>query len=174
MDAARVCAERGASTYCLVISARGPTEREIQAVEHIVPKIKQQYKLNVCACLGLLTPEQAQRLKACGVDKVNHNLNTSERFYPEICTTHTWQDRVDTLKAVRSAGLELCSGGIIGMGERDDDVVDMAFSLREMQVESIPLNFLNPIDGTPLAGQQQLNPRYLLESTVPDAAGEPC
>jgi biotin synthase len=156
LDAARVCAERGASTYCLVISARGPTEREIQAVEHIVPKIKQQYKLNVCACLGLLTPEQAQRLKACGVDKVNHNLNTSERFYAEICTTHTWKDRLDTLKAVRSAGLELCSGGIIGMGERDDDVVDMAYSLREMQVESIPLNFLNPIDGTPLGGKQQL------------------
>jgi biotin synthase len=164
LDAARVCAERGAATYCLVISARGPTEREIQAVEHIVPKIKQQYKLNVCACLGLLTPEQAQRLKACGVDKVNHNLNTSERFYPEICTTHTWQDRVDTLKAVRGAGLELCSGGIIGMGENDDDVVDMAFSLREMQVESIPLNFLNPIDGTPLAGARQLNPRYCLRA----------
>src|SRR5215467_198904 len=99
MDAAKVCSESGASTYCLVISARGPTEREIQAVEQIVPKIKQKYGLNVCACLGLLTPDQAQRLKACGVDKVNHNLNTSERFYPKICTTHTWQDRVDTLQA---------------------------------------------------------------------------
>ena len=164
LDAARLCAERGATTYCLVISARGPTEREIQAVEHIVPKIKQQYKLNVCACLGLLTPDQAQRLKACGVDKVNHNLNTSQRFYPEICSTHTWQDRVDTLKAVRSAGLELCSGGIIGMGERDDDIVDMAFALREMRVESIPLNFLSPIDGTPLASQHQLNPRYCLKA----------
>ncbi|HEY2883513.1 MAG TPA: biotin synthase BioB, partial [Pirellulales bacterium] len=164
LDAARVCAERGASTYCMVISARGPTEREMQAVEHIVPKIKQQYGLNVCACLGLLTPEQAQRLKACGVDKVNHNLNTSQNFYPEICTTHTWKDRVDTLQAVRGAGMELCSGGIIGMGERDADVVDLAFSLRDMQVESIPLNFLNPIDGTPLAGAKQLNPRYCLKA----------
>jgi len=164
LDAARVCAERGASTYCLVISARGPTEREIQAVEHIVPKIKSQYGLNVCACLGLLTPDQAQRLKACGVDKVNHNLNTSQRFYPEICTTHSWQDRIDTLKAVRSAGLELCSGGIIGMGENDADVVDMAFSFRALNVESIPLNFLNSIDGTPLAGSQRLNPRYCLKA----------
>ncbi len=164
LDAARVCAESGATTYCLVISARGPTEREIEAVEHIVPKIKAQYGLNVCACLGLLTPEQAQRLKACGVDKVNHNLNTSERFYPEICTTHTWQDRVDTLQAVRSAGLELCSGGIIGMGENRADVVDMAFSLRAMQVESIPLNFLNSIEGTPLADSQQLNPQYCLKT----------
>jgi biotin synthase len=164
LDAARVCAERGASTYCLVISARGPTEREIEAVEKIIPKIKQQYGLNVCACLGLLTPDQAQRLKACGVDKVNHNLNTSERFYSEICTTHTWQDRMDTLQAVRSAGLELCSGGIIGMGENHTDVVDMAFSLRAMQVESIPLNFLNAIDGTPLAGTGRLNPRYCLKA----------
>jgi biotin synthase len=164
LDAARVCAERGATTYCLVISARGPTEREMEAVEHIVPKIKQQYKLNVCACLGLLTPEQAARLKAAGVDKVNHNLNTSEKHYPSICSTHTWQDRVDTLKAVRGAGMELCSGGIIGMGEADDDVVDMAFAFREMEVESIPLNFLNPIDGTPLAGAKQLNPRYCLKA----------
>jgi biotin synthase len=164
LDAARVCKQRGASTYCLVISARGPTEREIQTVEHIVPKIKSQFGLNVCACLGLLTPEQAQRLKACGVDKVNHNLNTSERFYSEICTTHTWQDRVDTLKAVRAAGLQLCSGGIIGMGEKDADVVDMAFSLRAMNVESIPLNFLNSIEGTPLAGAQRLDPRYCLKS----------
>ncbi len=164
LDAAQVCAERGASTYCLVISARGPTEREIQAVEHIVPKIKERFNLNVCACLGLLTPDHAQRLKACGVDKVNHNLNTSERFYPEICTTHCWQDRIETLKAVRGAGLELCSGGIIGMGENDADIVEMAFSLREMQVESIPLNFLNPIDGTPLAGSHHLNPRFCLKS----------
>ncbi|HZZ28726.1 MAG TPA: biotin synthase BioB [Pirellulales bacterium] len=164
LDAARICHERGASTYCLVISARGPSEREMEAVEHIVPKIKAQYGLNVCACLGLLTPEQAQRLKACGVDKVNHNLNTSQRFYPEICTTHTWQDRVDTLQAVRAAGLELCSGGIIGMGEYDADVVDMAFALRDMAVESIPLNFLNSIDGTPLAGPQRLNPRYCLKA----------
>ncbi len=164
LDAARVCADRGASTYCLVISARGPTEREIQAVEHVVPKIKQRFKLNVCACLGLLTPEHAQRLKACGVDKINHNLNTSERFYPEVCTTHSWQDRLNTLKAVRGAGLELCSGGIIGMGENHFDVVELAFSLREMKVESIPLNFLNPIDGTPLAGSQRLNPRYCLKA----------
>jgi biotin synthase len=164
LDAARVCHERGASTYCLVISARGPTEREIEAVENIVPKIKEQFGLNVCACLGLLTPDQAQRLKACGVDKVNHNLNTSQRFYPEICTTHTWQDRVDTLSAVRSAGLELCSGGIIGMGEIDADVVDMAFALRDMQVESIPLNFLNSIDGTPLALSDRLTPRYCLKA----------
>jgi biotin synthase len=164
MDGARVAAERNAKTYCLVISAREPTEREIEAVTRIVPKIKATYGLDVCACLGLLTPEHARRLKECGVDKVNHNLNTSERFYPEICSTHTYQDRIATLRAVRAAGLELCSGGILGMGEEDADVVQMAMELRELEVESIPLNFLNPIDGTPLANTHRLNPRYCLKA----------
>lgn len=164
LDGARVAAERGSKTYCIVISARGPSEREIQAVEKIVPEIKAQYDLEVCACLGLLSPDQAQRLAACGVNKVNHNLNTSAEFYEQICTTHTYADRVGTLKAVRAAGLELCSGGIIGMGERDIDVVRMALALRELEVESIPLNFLIDIDGTPLAHSERLNPRYCLKA----------
>jgi biotin synthase len=127
LDGARMAAEQGSKTYCIVISARGPSEREMQAVEQLVPQIKAQYELDVCACLGLLTPDQAVRLKACGVDTVNHNLNTSESYYNEICSTHTYQDRVETLKSVRAAGLKLCSGGIIGMGEQDIDVVRMAF-----------------------------------------------
>ena len=118
LDGARLAAERNARTYCIVISARGPNEREMRAVTTIVPEIKQRYNLKICACLGLLTPEQAQALKACGVDRVNHNLNTSESFYGEICTTHTFADRLATLRAVRDAGMEMCSGGIIGMGER--------------------------------------------------------
>jgi len=163
LDGARIAYERGSKTYCIVISARGPNESEIRAVETIVPQIKEKYGLNICACLGLLSPEQAQRLKVCGVDKVNHNLNSSEEHYGTICTTHTYQDRVDTLKAVRAAGMELCSGGIVGMGEADDDVVRMCFALRDLAVESIPVNFLNPIDGTPLAGKGDLNPRYCLK-----------
>ncbi len=158
-----MAAERNAKTYCIVISARGPSQREMDAVTAIVPQIKSQYDLKICACLGLLTSDQAQRLKACGVDRVNHNLNTSEGHYGEICTTHTYQDRVTTLRNVREAGMELCSGGIVGMGEEDRDVVDMAFALRDLGVESIPVNFLNPIDGTPLAGVRQLNPRYCLK-----------
>lgn len=163
LDGARVAAERGAVTYCIVISARSPNERELAAVEKIVPEIKSRYGLKVCACLGLLSPEQAQRLAAAGVDRVNHNLNTSEAHYPQICTTHTYQDRVDTLAAVRDAGLEVCSGGIMGMGESDVDVVRLALALREQGVHSLPVNFLNPIDGTPLAGQQDLNPRKCLK-----------
>lgn len=160
---ARMAAEQQSKTYCIVISARGPNEREMQAITSIVPQIKAQYDLKICACLGLLTTEQAEALKACGVDRVNHNLNTSSDHYGEICTTHSYADRVQTLEAVRKAGMELCSGGIIGMGERHADVVQLALELRQLGVHSIPVNFLNPITGTPLAGLSQLNPRYCLK-----------
>jgi biotin synthase len=164
LDGARMAFERQSKTYCIVISARGPNQREMEAVASIVPEIKQRYPLKICACLGLLTPAQAEQLKACGVDRVNHNLNTGPDYYEQICTTHTYQDRVNTLRAVRQAGLELCSGGILGMGESYSDIVRMAFELRELQVESIPVNFLNPIDGTPLAGITHLNPRVCLKA----------
>jgi len=155
MAGAKAAAQRQAKTYCLVISARGPSEKEIRALEQIVPEIKQRYQLDICASLGLLTPEHARRLKACGVNRINHNLNTSAQYYAEICTTHGYQDRLDTLLASRDAGLELCSGGIIGMGESSQDIVDMALALRDLGVDSIPVNFYNPIEGTPLAGSQK-------------------
>ena len=161
---AKAAVDRGSKTYCIVISARGPNERELAAVETIVPEIKQQYDLDICACLGLLTERDAQRLAACGVDRVNHNLNTSENFYSDICQTHSYADRVETLRHVRDAGMEICSGGIIGMGESAEDVARMATALRDLRAESIPLNFLNPIEGTPLAGASDLNPRYCLKA----------
>jgi biotin synthase len=162
LEAAKLAAEQQSKTFCIVISARGPTQREIDFVCQITTQIKAQYGLNICACLGLLTPEQAHQLAAAGVDKVNHNLNTSERHYGEVCTTHTYADRVATLAACRAAGLELCSGGIMGMGETPDDLVDMAMELRALNVESIPLNFLNAIDGTPLEHVNRINPRDCL------------
>lgn len=164
LDGARVASERGSKTYCIVISARGPTEREMNAVETIVPEIKQTYDLKICACLGLLDAQQAERLKDCGVDRVNHNLNTSQDFYSEICSTHTHEDRIQTLEHVRDAGLEMCSGGIIGMGEEDLDVVRLALELRELAVDSIPLNFLIPIEGTALPPSEKLTPRYCLKA----------
>ncbi len=163
LDGAREAHERSSKTYCIVISGRAPTEREMAAVCQIVPQIKQTYDLKICVCLGLLTPDQARQLSACGVDRVNHNLNTSQSHYDEICTTHRYQDRMATLRAVKDAGMEMCSGGIVGMGESPLDVVRMALELRELGVHSIPVNFLNPIDGTPLAGTWQLNPRYCLK-----------
>jgi biotin synthase len=112
--------------------------------------------LEICVSLGIMDETQARELKAAGVGWVNHNLNTSERFHPEICTTHTYGDRVGTIRAVKSAGLAVCCGGIIGMGETDEDVVDLAFSLRELGVDSLPLNFLLSIDGTPLEGRDHV------------------
>lgn len=163
LDGARVAKERGSKTYCIVISARGPSESEMRAVTEIVPKIKQQYDLDICACLGLLSQDQAEQLKTCGVDRVNHNLNTSSDHYENICSTHTYQDRVDTLQAVRKAGMELCSGGIVGMGEKPNDVVQMARELYNLGVESIPVNFLNSIEGTPLEKNDDLTPSYCLK-----------
>lgn len=163
MDGARKAAESNARTYCIVASGRGPTDREVDHVANVVRQIKDQYGLHICCCLGLLKPDQAVRLKEAGVDRVNHNLNTSERFHPEICTTHTFKDRLDTLDVCRDAGLELCAGMIVGMGEVHDDVVDVAMKLSELQVESIPINFLNSIDGTPLQTVHELDPRFCLK-----------
>jgi biotin synthase len=161
---AQMAKDRNSKTYCIVISGRAPNERELAAVETVVPQIKEQFGLKVCACLGLLSPDNAQRLKACGVDRVNHNLNTSEAHYNEICSTHTYQDRLETLKNVRAAGLELCSGGILGMGETQADMVSMAMELRDLQVESIPLNFLHAIEGTPLERRNELTPQQCLRT----------
>ena len=166
VESARRAAANQAQTFCIVNSGRGPSDSELAHVLGAVRTIKATLPLNVCCCLGLLRPEQARLLKEAGVDRVNHNLNTSRRFYPEICTTHTFDDRLATLEAVRQAGISLCSGGIIGMGETHADVIDLAFTLRELGVESIPVNFLHPIDGTPLAGVGHLTPRDCLRALV--------
>ena len=160
---ARQAAELKSRTYCIVASGRGPNEREVEHVARVVEKIKAETGLHICCCLGLLTPDQAVRLKSAGVDRINHNLNTSRRYYEEICTTHTFEDRMETLRTVRNAGMELCSGLIVGMGEEDDDVVDVILQLRDLKVESIPVNFLHAIDGTPLEHREELNPRYCLK-----------
>ena len=164
LEGARQAKESQARTFCIVASGRGPSDRELNHVCNVVRKIKDTYGMHICVCLGLLSPSQAEQLKAAGVDRVNHNLNTSERMYADICTTHTYQDRIDTLQAVRKAGIELCSGCIVGMGESHRDLVEIAVSLRELQVESIPINFLHPIDGTPLAGRENLTPRDCLRA----------
>lgn len=163
LDGARKAAASGAKRYCMVTSGRGPVDDEIEHFCQVTRKIKQEMPLEICLCLGLLSESQAKKLKAAGVGWVNHNLNTSERFHPEICTTHTYQDRVETVKNVRAAGLMTCSGGIVGMGESDEDVVDLALACREMKMDSIPVNFLHPIKGTPLASLDYLTPMKCLK-----------
>lgn len=144
--------ELKASTCCIVLSGRRPARRELQAVAEATREIKDRYPgLKVCACMGLLSNEDAAVLKEAGVDRYNHNINTAEEHYAEICSTHTYQDRVGTVQAVKEAGMSPCSGVIIGMGEELEDIVRMALSLRDLQVESIPVNFLLPIAGTPMA-----------------------
>ena len=163
MEGAKRAFDSNARTYCIVASGRGPSDREVDHVCNVARDIKQEYGLHICACLGLLRPDQATKLKEAGVDRVNHNLNTSERFHDEIVSTHSFQDRLETLQTCRDVGLELCAGMIVGMGEKQDDVVDVALRLAEMEVASIPINFLHPIDGTPLEGQEDLDPRYCLK-----------
>ena len=161
---AQRAAESQACTFCIVASGRGPTDRELDHVIGAVREIKETTSLRVCACLGILKPGQAERLQEAGVDRYNHNLNTSEQFHGKICTTHTHADRIRTVGEIKEAGISPCSGGIIGLGESDEDVVSMAFALRDLEIESIPVNFFIPIDGTPMSEVWNLNPRYCLKA----------
>lgn len=154
----------GAKTYCIVASGRGPTDREVDHVSNAVRRIKDETGIHVCACLGLLTGEQAEKLADAGVDRINHNLNTSRELYGEICSTHTYDDRLDTLRVVRERGMELCSGLIVGMGESSTDIVGVLNELSQLKVESTPINFLNSIDGTPLENRWDLTPQDCLRS----------
>ena len=163
LEGARAAAESGATRYCMVTSGRGPSDDDIEHFCQATRDIKKRHSLEICVCLGLLNEEQARKLKAAGVGWVNHNLNTSERFYPEICASHTYQDRIDTVNNVRKAGLMTCSGGIVGMGESDEDILDMLYALRELKVDSLPINFLHPIEGTPMEGFNHLTPMKCLK-----------
>ena len=153
VENAQQAAQNGAKRFCIVMAARGPRDADIAHLSEAVKQIKSDNAtraLEVCTSLGLINFEQCQTLAAAGVDYVNHNLNTSESHYAKICSTHTYADRVQTLHNVQAAGLKTCSGGIVGMGESKNDIVDLAFSVRELDIESIPINFLLTIKGTPL------------------------
>ena len=149
---AREALNRMAGTYCIVASGRGPTDKELEQVIEAVREIRATMPLKICACLGLLSEEQAARLAEAGVHRYNHNLNTSRANYSNITSTHTYDQRVETVETVKKSGMSPCSGVIIGMGESDEEVVEMAYALRELDADSIPVNFLNAIPGTPLEG----------------------
>ena len=162
LDAAERAASLKAGTFCMVISGRAPGERVFGKVLDAVREIKARHDLKICACLGLLDEEQTRRLAEAGVDRVNHNLNTSAAHTPNVVSTHTFEDRRRTVENVKAAGITTCSGGIIGMGESDDDIIDLALALREIEVTSVPVNFLIPIPGTPFERHHQLDPRRCL------------
>lgn len=162
---ARMAVESGARRYCMVGSMRGPADRDIDHLASACVKIRAAFpSLELCLSMGLLGRDQARRLKDAGAGWINHNLNTSRRFYPEICTTHTWDDRVRTIENVRAAGLSVCSGGIVGMGETDDDVIDLAYATRRLRADSVPVNFLHPISGTRLEDAARLTPERCLKA----------
>ncbi|MFI0355358.1 biotin synthase BioB [Actinomadura sp. 9N407] len=153
----------GAKRVCLVASGRGPGDRDIGRIEDVIAAVQAENpQVEVCACLGLLTDGQAERLAAAGAHAYSHNLNTSEERYAEICSTHTFADRTDTLRRATAAGLSPCSGAIFGMGESDQDIVDLARDLRKLDPDSVPVNFLIPFEGTPLGDRWELTPERCL------------
>lgn len=147
---AREAMSRKAGTYCIVAAGKGPTDRELEQVALAVKEIRDTMPLKICACLGILKDGQAKKLAEAGVHRYNHNLNTSRANYPSITTTHTYDQRIETVEEVKSYGMSPCSGVIIGMGESTQEIVEMAYSLRDLDADSIPINFLNAIPGTPL------------------------
>jgi biotin synthase len=159
---ARKAHAMGAVKYCMVTATRGPSQRDLDTICEAVRRIKAEMHINVCTSLGLLKEGQAEQLAAAGVTRFNHNLESSRRFYPELCSTHGWEDRVATVRRARAAGLEACCGGIMGMGETEDDRLELAFTLRELGVESIPVNFLDPRPGTPMGDRPRLSPQACL------------
>ncbi len=157
-------AGNGASSFGIVNAGRGPTDAELDWMEPFFKATAQQGRIRPCATLGELTVEQASRLKDMGVQRVNHNLETSRRHFPHIVSTHTYEDRVRTIKIAKEAGLSICSGGIFGMGEDWEDRLDMAFELRDLGADVVPINFLTAIQGTPLYGKQpELEPMQALK-----------
>lgn len=163
-EAARADAA-SAAKVCYVAAVRGPTDAEVDRICEAVREVKARFpRLKVCLSLGLLKEGQAERLAAAGVDRYNHNLETSERFFPNVTSTHRWRDRYETIRRVRAAGIEACSGGIVGMGETDEDLADLAASLAELEVESVPVNFLVPRPGTPFEGRPKVAPWRALKA----------
>ncbi len=159
---AEKAAKAGASRYCMVLSGRGPTIERAKKFAGLIRELKSRYPVEVCLSAGLLGDEHAKILADAGLDRLNHNLNTSEARYEEICTTHTYADRVATLDAARRHGIGTCSGLIVGMGEGSEDLIEVAFKLRELEVPSIPVNFLIPIEGNRVTHDGSLNPVHCL------------
>jgi biotin synthase len=164
VDGARRAVAAQARRYCMVTATRGPSARDLDTICEAARRIKAESAIELCASLGLLTAAKAARLAAAGVDRFNHNLETSERFYEQIVSTHTWRDRVETVRLARDAGMQTCVGGIVGLGEGDDDLLDLAYALRELDVDSVPVNFLDARPGTPLGDRPRVEPGYALRA----------
>jgi len=162
VEGARKAKSAGAWKYCMVTATRGPSNRDLDVICESARQIKAEGGLTLCASLGILTPEKAKRLSEAGIDRFNHNLETSRRLYSQIVSTHTYEDRIQTARFAKEAGMEICSGGIIGLGEEIDDILELCYNLKEIGAASIPVNFLDPRPGTPLADRPRVEPFFAL------------
>jgi len=157
-------ARAGASRYCMALSGRGPTLERTRRLADLIRRLKSSYPIEFCLSAGIIDDEKAKLLGEAGLDRLNHNLNTSAGHYSKICSTHTWEERVATIEAAHRHGMETCSGLIVGMGESSRDLVEVAFELRRLRVPSIPVNFLIPIEGNQIQDDGSLTPERCLRS----------
>lgn len=164
LDRAKMMAGHGVHRYSMVSSGRGPEEEALEAYCHYYKQLNQQVQIGLCASHGIIDRNQASRLREAGVKRYHHNLETSETYYEKICTTHSYADRIETIRSAQAEGLEVCSGGIFGLGETLKDRVDLAYTLKMLEVDCIPLNILNPIPKTPLADVKLVTPEEILLS----------
>lgn len=156
--------QQGVHRFSLVNSGYGPSWEEFYQVLDIIKKIKQKTRLKLCASLGVINKEMARLLKEAGITMYHHNIETCSTYYPKICTTHSYEDRINTIRAAKQAGLNICCGGIISLGETPEHRLKMAYEIRELDADSVPINILNPIPGTPLEGQEVLPPLEILKT----------
>lgn len=164
VDGARRAHTARAKRFCMVTATTGPSQRDLDTICEAARQIKSEMDIELCASLGFLSEAKAKRLVDSGVDRFNHNLETSERHFNQIVSTHSWADRVKTVEIAKKAGMDTCVGGIVGLGENDDDLIDLAMSLRQLDVDSVPVNFLDARPGTPLAGRPLVEPGYALRA----------
>lgn len=164
LNMALMMQEEGAARFCIVTSGKDANSGDFERILSTIRRIRKETSLSICISLGTLTTESARGLKKAGAARIHHNLETSENFFKNVCTTHTYAEKIKTIKIARVAGLDVCCGGIIGLGESARDRVELAFTLRELDVDSIPINILNPIAGTPLSGAKPPTPMEVLKT----------
>src|SRR3712207_537229 len=164
VEAAKQTAKTGATEFCIVAAVRGPDARLMEQVRAGIAAIRAEIDINIACSLGMLTQEQVDELAAMGVHRYNHNLETARSHFPEVVTTHTWEEREQTLRMVRAAGMEVCCGGILGMGETLEQRAEFAAQLAELEPDEVPLNFLNPRPGTPFGDLPVMDARDALRA----------
>lgn len=157
-------AEKGVLRFSIVTSGKALTDKDVEILAETIKEIKSKSNISICASLGLLTDENFKKLKDAGLERVHNNLEASKNFFPDVCTTHTFDDKVDALKAALKSGLSVCSGGIIGLGESMQDRIDLAFSLKELGIKSVPVNILSPVKGTPYENNKPLSEEEILKT----------